>query len=347
MKITLLIVFFSIASIFLFFKKDDQIDEKPFIENKKSVEVKSFTAQKFSKKIKLSGFTEASRTVLIKAQVDGKISTKQFEKGFAYKAGEQILLINPEDKVAKVKEMEALLNQRKKEYEVAENLYEKGFRSEVKLSQSRTNFENALALFEKSQVELNNTKVSIPFDSIIEESFVELGDYLKKGDVIAKIVDLDPLFINTTANEREINNIKINQRANVNIGNKNLIGTVNYISKTSDPNTRNFKIQVQIQNKDNKIFSGLSSEIEVSTNPQNAFFIPSSLVTLNNVGKIGIKTIEDDRVHFKSIDILSDTGQGYWIEFEKSPKSSDILIITQGQDFTIDGEDVNIIRSND
>ena len=204
MKITLLIIFFSIASVFLFFKKDDQIKEKSFIENKKTVEVKLFSPQQFSKKIKLSGFTEASRIVLIKAQVDGKISTKQFEKGFAYKAGEQILLINPEDKVAKVKEMDALLNQRKKEYEVAESLYKKGFRSEVKLSQSRTNFENALALFEKSQVELNHTKVSIPFDSIIEDSYVELGDYLKKGDIIAKIVDLDPLFINTNINEKEI-----------------------------------------------------------------------------------------------------------------------------------------------
>lgn len=347
MKITLLIIFFSIASVFLFFKKDDQIKEKSFIENKKTVEVKLFSPQQFSKKIKLSGFTEASRIVLIKAQVDGKISTKQFEKGFAYKAGEQILLINPEDKVAKVKEMDALLNQRKKEYEVAESLYKKGFRSEVKLSQSRTNFENALALFEKSQVELNHTKVSIPFDSIIEDSYVELGDYLKKGDIIAKIVDLDPLFINTNINEKEINSIKLDQKAQVKIRNENLIGKVNYISKTSDPNTRNFKIQVTVQNKDNKIFSGLSSEIGIFANPQDAFFIPSSLVTLNNTGKIGLKVIENGKVHFRAINILSDTGLGYWIQFVKKVDNTDILIITQGQDFTVDGEYVNIIKNND
>ena len=90
--------------------------------------------------------------------------------------------------------MEALLNQRKKEYAVAEQLFKKGFRSEVKLSESRTNFENALAKYEKSG-ELNNTKILIPFDSTIEDSFVELGDYLKKGDNVAKIVDLDPILI--------------------------------------------------------------------------------------------------------------------------------------------------------
>ena len=100
--------------------------------------------------------------------------------------------------------MEALLNQRKKEYEVAEKLFKKGFRSEVKLSESRTNFENALALYEKSQVELNNTKILVPFDSTIEDSFVELGDYVKKGDKIAKIVDLDPILIKINVTENDI-----------------------------------------------------------------------------------------------------------------------------------------------
>ena len=225
MKIIVLIVLFSLASVFLFFKKDNEVAPTLNTELTKKVEVKEFTKKKFSKTIKLRGFSEASRVVTIKAQVDGKVSSKQFEKGFFYKAGSILLLIDPEDKVAKVKEMEALLNQRKKEFEVAESLYTKGFRSEVKLSQSRTNFENALALYEKSQVELNNTKVSIPFDSVVDKSFVELGDYVKKGDSIAKIVDLDPIVIQVTATEREINNININQNALVRIGNKTAKGS--------------------------------------------------------------------------------------------------------------------------
>ena len=145
----------------------------------KKVVVKKLQKESFTKTLKFSGFSEASRIVIIKSQVEGKVSSKSFEKGKFYKAGSQLVLIDPEDKIARLKEMEALLNQRKKEYEVAENLFNKGVRSEVKLSESRTNFENALALYEKSQVELNNTKILIPFDSTIEDSFIELGDYVK------------------------------------------------------------------------------------------------------------------------------------------------------------------------
>ncbi|MEE2695402.1 MAG: efflux RND transporter periplasmic adaptor subunit [Pseudomonadota bacterium] len=347
MKLTLLIIIFSIGTIFLFFKEEKKDDPVLQVENEKTVEVESFKKEKFSRKVKLRGFTNASRVVTIKAQVDGIISSKQFNKGNFYKAGKQLIVLDPEDKVARLKEMEALLNQRKKEFEVSESLFKKGFRSEVKLSESRTNFENALALYERSQVELNNTKVLMPFDSSVEESFVELGDYVKKGDPIAKIVDLNPIFIITSANEKEITSIKIDQSAKVKIGEKTIIGKVNYISKTSDPNTRNFKIQVIIENDNKDILSGLSSEIEIDSQKVDAYFLPSSLITLNNQGKIGIKIIKNQQVIFVPIDIISDKGNGYWINLKKSNIEDPISVIIQGQDYTVDGEKVKVIKRND
>ncbi len=346
MKIYTLILIFSLATIF-FFLKDKNLEKKETkIENLKTVEVQKLDKEKFSKKLKLRGFTEASRIVTLKAQVEGKISSKKFTKGSYYKAGTQLLLIDPEDKIAKLKEMEALLEQRKKEYEVAENLFEKGYRSEVKLTESRTNFENALALFEKSQVELNNTKIIMPFDSSVEESYIELGDYVKKGDSLAKIVDLDPIYINLTATEKEILNLELYQNAEVIIGKKRIQGKINYISKTSDPKTRNFKIQVEISNPNKKILSGLSSEIEVELEPIDAFFIPSSLITLNNQGQIGIKIIVEQLVKFVPVKILSDLGNGYWVKIDENQMTDGILIISQGQEYTVDGENVNINIKN-
>ena len=304
---------------------------------KKEVVVKKLIKKKFEKKLKFSGFTEASRIVILKSQVEGKISSKFFEKGKSYKAGTQLILIDPEDKIAKLKEMEALLNQRKKEYEVAENLFNKGFRSEVKLSESRTNFEKALALYEKSQVNLNNTKIYIPFDSIVEDSYVELGDYLKKGDPIAKVVDLDPIFITINITEKEISKIKKGQVASVKISDNFYKGKVNYVSRTSDKLTRNFKVQIELSNLNNNIISGLSSEIQIGTKSDSAYFISSSLISLDSQGILGIKVILNNKVSFLPIEVLSDVGNGYWIKLKK-PITDDILIITQGNEYVIDGD---------
>ncbi len=341
MKIIItIIILFSLSIIFFFKENNNNSELTPTIKIEKEVLVKKISEQNFKKTLNLSGFTEASRIVVLKSQVEGKVSSKYFKKGKLYYAGDQLVLIDPEDKVAKLKEMEALLNQRKKEYEVAENLFKKGFRSEVKLSESRTNFEKALALFEKSQVNLNNTKISLPFDSIIEESYVELGDYVKKGDPIAKIVDLDPIYININVTENEIENISKNKEANVSILGQEYKGFISFIAKTADPQTRNFRLQVQVSNPKNKIISGLSSEIKIEIKDEYAFFIPSSLVSLNNDGILGIKVINKKRVVFIPIDILSDTGSGYWIRIINNEQKKEILIISQGSEYVVVNEEV-------
>ena len=337
MKILIISFLLLLSSLLLLLRDDDAANNLIVKETKKEVLVKKLIKRKFEKKLKFSGFTEASRIVILKSQVEGKISSKFFEKGKAYKAGAQLILIDPEDKIAKLKEMEALLNQRKKEYEVAENLFKKGFRSEVKLSESRTNFEKALALYEKSQVKLNNTKIYVPFDSIVEDSYVELGDYLKKGDPIAKVVDLDPIFITINITEKEIDKIKKGQTASIKISEKLYEGKVNYVSRTSDKLTRNFKVQIKLSNTNNDIISGLSSEIQIGTKNESAFFISSSLISLDNNGILGIKVIRNNKVSFIPIEILSDVGNGYWIKLKKLI-AEDILIITQGSEYVIDGD---------
>ena len=114
MKIIISIIVIITISIFLFFEeKPNQNFEEP-VKIEKEVIVKSIVKEEFQNKLRLSGFTEASRIVVIKSQVEGKVSSKFFEKGKPYKAGNQLILIDPEDKIAKLKEMEALLNQRKK-----------------------------------------------------------------------------------------------------------------------------------------------------------------------------------------------------------------------------------------
>ena len=347
MKIFLITSLILIFSVFFFLQ--DEVKETNELEIKldKKVIVKKLQKENFIKTLKFSGFSEASRIVIIKSQVEGKVSSKTFEKGKFYKAGSQLVLVDPEDKIAKLKEMEALLNQRKKEYEVAEKLFEKGFRSEVKLSESRTNFENALALFEKSQVELNNTKILTPFDSTIEDSYVELGDYVKKGDNIAKIVDLDPIFIKINVTENEIGNLRLNQKTLIKISDKSYKGHINYISKTSDPLTRNFKVEIQINNANKKIISGLSSEVIVNLSEEDAYLIPSSLISLDNQGKIGVKVVKEKKVSFLTVDIISDTGNGYWINSNSNKNLEDYMLITQGHEYVTEGENVIIENSND
>ena len=75
-------------------------------------------------------------------------------------------------------------------------------------------------------------------------------------------------------------------------------GHINYISKTSDPLTRNFKVEIQINNANKKIISGLSSEVIINLSEEDAYLIPSSLISLDNQGKIRLKWLKKKSVFF-------------------------------------------------
>ena len=57
----------------------------------------------------------------------------------------------------------------------------------------------------------------------------------------------------------------------------------------------------------------MSSEVKIKLSKKNAYFIPSSLISLDNEGKIGIKVVKETKVKFLIIEIISDTGNGYWV----------------------------------
>ena len=79
--ITISLIFAVMSFGFFFFKKDNINEIKKETLSRKTVEVEKINHQKFSKKLKLRGFTQASRIVTLKSQVEGKISSKNFSKG--------------------------------------------------------------------------------------------------------------------------------------------------------------------------------------------------------------------------------------------------------------------------
>ena len=94
MKILITSFLLLLTSLLLFLKDDDVNDELIVKETKKEVVVTKLIKKNFEKKLKFSGFTEASRTVILKSQVEGKISSKFFEKGRAYKDTGGLLIID-------------------------------------------------------------------------------------------------------------------------------------------------------------------------------------------------------------------------------------------------------------
>src|SRR5690606_37348366 len=79
-------------------------------------------------------------------------------------------------------------------------------------------------------------------------------------------------------------------------------GTVSFVAKTADPATRTFRVELEVPNPDFAIRAGITAEIVVPGEEIQAHRIPSSVISLDDKGVIGVRTVDvDSRVRFDAV----------------------------------------------
>ena len=189
-------------------------------------------------------------------------------------------------------------------------------------------------------VELNRTEVKAPFAGFIEQ-IVKPGNFLERGQVCATIIQLNPIIFSAEVPEFNINKVETGQNVTIKLITGEIIeGKLTFVSKSASPSTRTFKVESQIQNKEGMIRDGITAEMIIKTNQVNAHKISPSILLLNDNGKIGVRSVENNKVIFHNVTILEDSESGLWI----SGIPNNIELIVQGQGFVEDGQEVLINR---
>ena len=183
-------------------------------------------------------------------------------------------------------------------------------------------------------------KIVAPFSGYLESLRVDKGDYLNTGGICASLIDSNPMLLIADIAEKEIADIDVgaNSIARL-ISGDEILGKVSFIATSADKNTRTFRVEIQVDNKDRKIRDGVSAEIYIESKKVFSHKISPAILSLNDQGKLGIRTVdENNSVEFKEIEILEDTTDGLWI----SGLNENERIITLGQEYVFQGQTVNV-----
>lgn len=317
------------------------VDAQTVSKEKKAVNVRvrEIKAELYADDIVVTGRSRASKSVEIKAETSGQLQTLLKEEGDHLLVGEVLAELELRDREAKVKEAHQRLNQRQIEYNAARKLEGKGFNSKIRLAQAHADLETAIAELKQAEIELSKTKITAPFDGIIYEQRVEIGDYLDVGDVVFHVVDLDPIEFTGFISERRIQEIELGRQAQAQfLSGTNLAGMVSYIAPAADPDTRTFRVVISAPNPDLDVKEGLTARISIPVTQRKAHKISPSILSLNDAGQIGIKIVNaDNKVEFVPVSILADEPEAMWVH-GPPPVAR---IITVGQDFVSEGQKVN------
>jgi multidrug efflux system membrane fusion protein len=295
--------------------------------------------------IVVNGQTAPARVVDLAAETDGRVEYIGVSRGANVARGAVIVRLDERDRKARLAQAEATVRQREVEYQGRLKLKGESYVSEAQLQEAVAQLETARTELKRAQLDLEYMTTRAPFDGALQERHVEVGDFVKSGDPIARFVDNRKIVVTANVSEFDAGYVQTGQAAQAQLATGETVhGTIRYVAPVADEATRTYTVELEINNDDGKLRAGGTAELRVPAERVLAHRISPSLLTLDDAGNIGVKIINDDgEVEFVVADVALSTNEGVWV----AGLPDLATIITVGQGFVVPGTMVNAVPEGD
>lgn len=330
-----------LGTLFLGSRTPPPKDPPPFI-----VQTRSFESTPLSLKLSLNGKSETVRSVVLKAETRGVVAQLFAKQGTVLRHKQEILKLKEAGHPERLLEAQAALKYRLMEMKSDKRLGTKGLKAENALAQSQAALEKAKADLIEAEKSFKDLIILAPFDGFIEEKLVNVGDYVAEGTPLVKILDLNPITVICFVSEQDIHHFALGREAAVVFPHfrqeagqqqdKPFKGKVTFISKEADPQTRTYRLEMEIPNPDLAIPAGLTAHVSLQKKLVEAHRIPASALVLSDSGLVGVKIFQEGKALFKAVQILESTPN----EVVVTGLPAQMTLITYGGHFVSSGETV-------
>lgn len=260
------------------------------------------------------------------------------------------------DATARVEEARARLAEAEINERAASRLSVDGFASETRVASAKAAVESARAGLQSAQsgleaaragissaeaavaaakTEIGRLTIVAPFEGLLESDTAEIGSLMQPGALCATIIQLDPIKLVGFVAEADIDSVHVGAMAGARLASgREVMGTVTFASRSADPTTRTFRVEVEVGNADLSIRDGQTVEIAIDSDGVAAHLLPQSALTLDDGGRLGVRLVgEGNTVEFAPVTLLRDTTEGVWVD----GLAEEVSVIVVGQEFVTEG----------
>lgn len=312
------------------------------------------TAREVQNAVLARGRSEAARQVEVRAETSGLVISEPLRRGAFVSAGQLLCRLSPGTRAAQAAEAEARrseararLTEAETNFDTANRLNEGGFASETRRIAARALLESARAGVQTAEAaaaaiaaEIDRLTITAPFSGLLETDTAEIGSLLQPGGACATVIQLDPVKIVGFVPEAEVDKITVGAMAGARfVSGREVAGRVTFLSRSADPATRTFRVEVTVPNADLAIRDGQTAEMLIGSDGLAAHLVPSSSLTLDDDGNLGLRLVGSDGLaHFAPVTVLRDSVDGTYVT--GLPEVAEIIIT--GQEYVAEGTAVAV-----
>lgn len=210
------------------------------------------------------------------------------------------------------------------------------------IQSARTGEESALSAIQSAeaavaaaQKDIDRLSITAPFAGLLETDTAELGALMQPGSACATVIQLDPVKIVAYVPETSVSRIDLGAQAGARLADgREVAGIVAFVSRSADPATRTFRVELEVANPDLTIRDGQTADILIEAEGAKGHLVAQSTLTLDDEGALGVRTVtEEETAKFIPVTILRDTRDGVWVT--GLPDTVDVIVL--GQEYVTDG----------
>lgn len=309
-----------------------------------AVEVATVTAEPITRRVVAQGQVVPERAATLRARTAGQVEAVAAEPGRRVAQGTVLVRLGLDDREARLREAEALLAQRRAEFEAAQRLGESGFQAQLRLDEARAALASAQAAVERMRQDIDYTRVAAPFEGTVDQRLVDVGDFVSVGDPLVTLVDNDPLTAVAHLSQGHFDAVRVGGAARVTLVSGAVRdGRLTAVAPRADEASRTFRVEVEVPNPDG-VPANTSARIEIPLGEVRAQRLSPALLALDGDGRLGVKTVgDDDRVAFVPVEIVRSDARGVWV----TGLPGQARVITVGGGFVSPGDRVRAVAAAD
>jgi RND family efflux transporter MFP subunit len=242
----------------------------------------------------LTGTLKANQESQVAADAAGKVTATFVERGQKVKRGDTLAILDARGAALQVNTLnaqsqlaQAQLEQAQRECERVKALRDTGAISQAEYDRTTSQCQTtqwsvaaAQAQQKSAQKIVGDSVIKAPFDGIVGERMVNVGQYVQPSSVIVTLYTPDPLRLELTVPEANVGGLRPEQVVTYSVqafGDEKFTGKVRYIAPNVRPTTRDLIIEAECPNPDFKLKPGMfavatleTAEKPMATVPDNA-----------------------------------------------------------------------------
>jgi len=311
------------------------------------VTVMAVVARDLEERFTLPGSLEAWEDLTLAAEIAGPVDGVGPREGERLKAGEVILTIDSVTQKANLERDRVDAEVKLAALQRLERLVAEELVSRQEYDNAVSAYEAARQKFELSRIALEKSSVRSPVSGVLDSRFVERGEYVKVGDPVAAVVQVDRLKVLVDVPEKDVRYLQVGEQvevlqAQIDTGETlTRPGKLVHLAYKADPVTRTYRAKVEVDNRDRQLRPGMIVRIEAQRRMLvGAVAVPlyavidnegRKVVFVENQGKAQLRPVEIGRVVGDEVVIRNGLAPGERLIVKGQQLLSDGATVTVGE----------------